>query len=46
MRGGKAVVAVGGIEVSVAKISRAEVEGACIAVEWLFVVSVVAWCCL
>ena len=35
MRGGRDVAVVGGIEVSVAKISKAEVEGACIPVEWL-----------
>ena len=35
VRGGRAFAVVGGIEVSVAKISKAEVEGACIAVEWL-----------
>ena len=33
--GGRTVAVVGGIEVSMAKISKAEVEGSCIAVEWL-----------
>ena len=35
VRGGRAVAVVGGIEVSAAKISKAEVEGACIMAEWL-----------
>ena len=35
VRGGRAVAVVGCVEVSVAKISKAEVEGACIKEEWL-----------
>ena len=35
VRGGRAVAVIGVIEVSVAKISKAEVEGACIMAEWL-----------
>ena len=46
VRGSRTVAAVGGIEVRVAQISKAEVEGDCIVVEWLLVVSLVAWCCL
>ena len=35
VRGDRDVAVVGGIEVSMAKISKAEVEGACVAVKWL-----------
>ena len=35
VRGDRAVAVVGGIEVSMAKISKAELERACITVEWL-----------